>query len=456
MELFGIKIEPRNIPPLDEKFIPIYAFNKAYSVGADKPIRIAVERGEQIATFNARIYGTPDMRAADEFYIKRLIKTLLWVKGGYKIYTDNAKVYDIVKSSFARGGEREFDAKFMSEVYERPFETVLTDDIPAFRDTAKKIGGHTNGCRIGFDAGGSDRKVSAVIDGKAVFTEEVVWYPKLNSDPSYHYDGIVSALSSAAAHLPRVDAVGISSAGVMINDRAMKASLFIKVDEKRYDKEVKDIYLRAVRDLFGPVPCSVINDGDVSALAGAMSLDRNSVLGIAMGTSEAGGFVDDSGRITGWLNELAFVPVDASLDATLDEWSGDIGCGAKYFSQDAVIKLAPAAGMELNGSSPAENLKIVQKAMEEGSKAAADIYRTIGTYLGHTLAFYYDLYHCKNVLLLGRVMSGKGGDLILSTAKEVLKEYPEVYGKTEPRLPDEKFRRLGQSVTAASLPELKE
>ena len=187
-----------------------------------------------------------------------------------------------------------------------------------------------------------------------------------------------------------------------------------------------------------------------------MGLGENNVLGIAMGTSEAVGFVDAQGNITGWLNELAFMPVDANPDAMEDEWSGDIGCGVKYFSQDGVIKLAPRAGIQLDEAlSPAEKLKVVQKLMEEGSNAAASVYRSIGTYLGHTLAFYYALYGCRYVLLLGRVMSGKGGDLILSEAKRVLAdEYPDCCDKLLPALPDEKSRRVGQSVAAASLPEL--
>ena len=218
-----------------------------------------------------------------------------------------------------------------------------------------------------------------------------------------------------------------------------------------------DLYIRAIRDTFGDVPYCVINDGDVSALAGAMSLNDNSVLGIAMGTSEAVGYVDEEGRITGWLNELAFVPVDAQPDAMRDEWSGDIGCGVKYFSQDGVIKLAPRAGIELDESlSPAEKLKVVQKLMAEDDPRAAKVYESIGVYLGHTLAYYYELYGCRHVLLLGRVMSGKGGDLILDTAKKVLAdEYPELTGKIVPELPDEKFRRVGQSMAAASLPEIK-
>jgi predicted NBD/HSP70 family sugar kinase len=201
----------------------------------------------------------------------------------------------------------------------------------------------------------------------------------------------------------------------------------------------------------------VANDGDVSALAGTMSLEDNNVRGIAMGTSEAVGYVDSEGRITGWLNELAFVPVDAAPDAMRDEWSGDIGCGVKYFSQDGVIKLAPRSGIELDESlSPAEKLKVVQGLMAEDDERAAKVYESIGCYLGHTLAYYYDLYSFKHVLLLGRVMTGKGGDLLLETCKKVLAdEYPEVNKAINLALPDEKFRRVGQSMAAASLPASK-
>ena len=289
-----------------------------------------------------------------------------------------------------------------------------------------------------------------------MYSEEVVWFPKTNSDPDYHYDGIVSALKSAAEHLPRVDAVGVSSAGVYIDNRTMNASLFLKVPKDLFDAKVKDIYIRAITDTFGDVPYAVVNDGDVSALAGAMSLEDNNVLGIAMGTSEAVGYVDEEGNITGWLNELAFVPVDAAPTAMVDEWSGDIGCGVKYFSQDSVIKLAPAAGIELDESlSPAEKLKVVQGLMEQDDPRAAKIYESIGVYLAHSLALYHHLYGYRHVLLLGRVMSGKGGDLLLETCKKVLAdEYPAVNEKIHLALPDEKFRRVGQSPAAASLPEI--
>lgn len=458
MNLYGIEVSPRRMPELDPDFIPLYQFNQAFLKDAKKPLSLAVERADgQMAVCHTFIHGTGDMIQADQYYVNRIVKTMLWMKGGFKIYVAGDQgIYEYLKEAYSAGGCQAFDWDYMASVFEHPFEVVLCDRVPEAKDAPKAMGGHLEGCRIGFDAGGSDRKVSAVIDGESVYSEEVVWFPKTNSDPDYHYDGIVSALKSAAEHLPRVDAVGVSSAGVYINNRTMNASLFLKVPKDQFDAKAKDIYIRAITDTFGDVPYAVVNDGDVSALAGAMSLDDNNVLGIAMGTSEAVGYVDDQGRITGWLNELAFVPVDAAPTAMRDEWSGDIGCGVKYFSQDAVIKLAPAAGINLSESlSPAEKLKEVQKLMEtEGSPAEA-IYRSIGVYLAHSLALYFDLYHFKHVLLLGRVMSGRGGDLILDTCKSVLAdEYPEVAAAIDPALPDEKFRRVGQSAAAASLPEI--
>jgi len=456
MNRFGISVELKNIPSLDPEFMPLFRFNQEFLKTADQPISIAVERADgQMASYHTRIHGTDEMYEADCYYIERLVKTILWMKGGFRVYVSGSeKVYEYLRQTYSAEGQQAFDWDYMANIFEHPFEVVLVDQIPESKDSPKAMGGHLEGCRIGFDAGGSDRKVSAVIDGETVYSEEVVWFPKVNSDPQYHYDGIVSALKSAAAHMPRVDAVGVSSAGIYINNRTMSASLFLKVPKDIYGDQVKNIYINAITDTFGDVPYCVINDGDVSALAGAMSLNNSSVLGIAMGTSEAVGFVDEQGRITGWLNELAFVPVDAAPDAMRDEWSGDIGCGVKYFSQDSVIKLAPRAGIELEESlSPAEKLKVVQGLMAEDDPRAAKVYESIGVYLGHTLAYYYDLYACRNVLLLGRVMSGKGGDLILENAKRVLaEEYPEL--NLNPTLPDEKFRRVGQSMAAASLPEL--
>lgn len=448
--------------PLDKGFSPIYASLCQLKAQAEKEngpqLRIALERNNGlVATFDMQLL--PEGGANDEINLRlaeRMVKSMLWVYGGFRVtIAGSHKVYEGVKAQYCAGGKREFDANFMAHVYEHDFEVLYAatpEEAPARKEASAPIGRHLNGCRIGFDAGGSDRKVSAVIDGESVYSEEVVWFPKTNSDPAYHFDGIVSAMKTAASKMPRVDAIGVSSAGIYINNQTMSASLFLKVPDSEYEKYVKNIYIRAAKEI-GDVPLVVCNDGDVTALAGAMSLNQDGILGIAMGTSEAGGYVDMKGNITGWLNELAFVPCDMAGDAMVDEWSGDRGCGVKYFSQDAVIKLAPAAGIHLEESlSPAEKLKVVQAEMEKGNPEAAKIYETIGVYLGYTLAFYALFYDINHVLLMGRVTSGKGGDLVLAKAQEVLNaEYPQL--KMQVNLPDEKSRRVGQSVAAASLPE---
>ena len=460
MKFLNVEIPVKNLPELDPGFVPLGLFFKHYEKGAAKPLCIAVERsGGQIGTWECKVHGTPDMAEADAYYVDRLVKFLLWSWGGFKVYIcGDDKLAEGIKNAYTETGSRAFDKEFMEGVYERAFEVEALpyDRKPQAFQKAESVGRHVNGARIGFDAGGSDRKVSAVIDGESVFSEEVVWFPKTTADPDYHFQGIVDAFKSAAAHMPRVDAIGVSSAGIYIENRAMVASLFLKVPKDEFNRKVKDIYIRAAKEI-GDVPLVVANDGDVTALAGAMSLDDNNVLGIAMGTSEAVGYVDKNGCVTGWLNELAFMPVDANPDAMADEWSGDIGCGVKYFSQDGVIKLAPRAGIELDEAlSPAEKLKVVQGLMENGDERAAKVYESIGVYLAHAFALYYDFYEFKHVLLLGRVMSGKGGDLVLSTCKAVLAdEYPEIAGNIFPSLPDEKFRRVGQSAAAASLPEIK-
>ncbi len=424
-------------------------------------IIIAVERNKgYIATYKTRIY--PDGTGHDEenfCFIERVAKSLLWVAGGYKIIiAGNEKIGNRIKDAYTHGGLREFDVQFMERVYERPFivEVCSLEEAPKDKSAAESIGRHLDGCRIGFDAGGSDRKVSAVIDGESVYSEEVVWFPKTNSDPEYHYQGILDAMKTAASKMPRVDAIGISSAGVYIDNRIMVASLFLKVSDEDFDKKVKNMYLDVAKEIGENIPVEVANDGDVTALAGAMDLNDHSVLGIAMGTSEAGGYVDPQGNITGWINELAFVPVDYNTDAMVDEWSGDYGCGVKYFSQDGVIKLAPAAGINLDENlSPAEKLKVVQGLMEKGDQNAADIYDTIGAYFGYAIAYYSEFYDIKHVLIMGRVTSGQGGQILLSCAQEVLdKEFPELAEKIELHIPDEKSRRVGQSVAAASLPKI--
>ena len=431
---------------------------RAKAEGAEELVIGVARTGDYMTAYRTVVFANG--HDEENFkYAERLVKSMLWMYGGYRIVIAGPKaVYEHIAKEYTAEGKRSFDFGFMSRVFENTLtvEWKPIEEAPVTNISSTPIGRHLDGCRIGFDAGGSDRKVSAVVNGESVYSEEVVWFPKTSKDPQYQYDGILSAMKTAASHMPRVDAIGVSTAGVCVDNRLMSSSIFLAVSPEDYERVAKTVYIDCAKEI-GDVPVEVANDGDVTALAGAMDLNDNNVLGIAMGTSEAGGYVDGKGNITGWLNELAFAPVDYSEDAMVDEWSGDYGCGVKYFSQDGVIKLAPAAGIELDPSlSPAEKLKVVQGLMKEGDSRAADIYDTIGVYFGYTIAYYAQFYDIKHVLIMGRVTSGDGGVILLDRANEVLKtEFPELAEKIALHIPDEKSRRVGQSVAAASLPEIK-
>ena len=459
MEYLGVKIDLNSKPVLDPGFIPFGVWMDAYLQGADMPIAIAVERQDgQISVRRTFIHGTPEMAQADYRCVERYVKFLLWSIGGFKVYICGCSaIAKQLQKAYSADGERAFDYDFFQKLYEKEL-TVLDlplDDCPEANESPKPMGGHLDGCRIGFDAGGSDRKVSAVIDGECVYSEEVVWHPKTNPDPNYQYEGILDSFRTAASKMPRVDGIGVSSAGVFVGNAPMISSIFYCVPRDRWD-EVKTVFDRAAAEI-GDVPIVVANDGDVSALAGAMGMNCGNIMGLAMGTSEAVGYVDKDKNVLGWISELAFAPVDLNEDAMQDEWSTDFGVGCKYFSQDAVIKLAPRAGIELDASlTPAEKLKVVQKLMEADDERAQKVFRDIGTYLAYTVVLYNKFYDLQHLMLLGRVMSGKGGDTILSTCQEVLKkEYPALYEKVEVMLPDENTRRVGQSAAAASLPDIR-
>ena len=459
MQYLGVNYEMKHAPKLDPTFIPFGVWRAAYLNGAEHPIAIAVERDQgQVSVHRTFIHGTPEMKEADYRYVERYVKFLLWSTGGFRVSICGcSELAQMLKAAYTPEGDRAFDFTFVNQLYERDLEILdlPLEECPQANETAKPIGGHMEGCRIGFDAGGSDRKVSAVIDGECVYSEEVIWFPKLNEDPDYHFGHIVEAMKTAASKMPRVDAIGVSSAGTFIGNAPMVASLFIKVPRSNWDK-VKTIYDRAAAEI-GDVPIVVANDGDVSALAGAMGLGKGKLMGLAMGTSEAVGYVDKDQNVLGWINELAFAPVDLQATAMQDEWSTDYGVGCKYFSQDAVIKLAPWAGIEIpEDLSLAEKLKFVQKLMEADDERAIAVFETIGAYLAYTVVLYNQFYDLEYMMLLGRVMSGKGGDTILRVCNEILAdEYPELAKKCLVTLPDEKMRRVGQSVAAASLPAAK-
>ncbi len=455
-------LKPTIVPPLDEDFRPAVLANHAFldevaESGVGVPLLLGLERSDgYLSHFATQVFPEGHVRAdANLYYVERIVKFLLWQKGGWKIYVGGPRsIAEYIRECYSPEGVRRFDYHFMEkDVYERAFTVVSCDpaEVPLDKESGEPLGRHLDGCRIGFDLGASDRKSSAVIDGEAVFSEEIIWDPKVQSDPDYHYREIMKSINAAAAKMPRLEAIGGSAAGIYIDNRVRIASLFRGIPAERYD-EVRNLFIR-IRDEMG-VPLEIVNDGDVTALAGSMSLGDNGVLGIAMGSSEAGGYVNLEGNITGWLNELAFAPVDYNPDAPVDEWSGDRGVGSLYFSQQCVFRLAPKVGILIPGDrSKAGQLQFVQEMLEAGHEGAVKIWQTIGCYLGYGIAHYADFYDLKHVLILGRCTSGCGGKLILDRALEVLNtDFPELAGRVNIQLPDEKSRRVGQSIAAASLP----
>jgi predicted NBD/HSP70 family sugar kinase len=451
--------KPLITAPLDPGFQPAVLFNREYirNVGVSGkavPLVLGLEREcGLVSRFETVVSSIAD--AETLLYVERLVKFLLWGRGGWKLHFGGPKaIGEFIRKTYSARGARKFDCDMMALAYGKKFEVVLTsaDKVPAAKDMEVAAGGHLKGCRIGFDLGASDYKVSAVVDGEAIFTEETPWDPKVQANPEYHYHHISSALHRAAACMPRVDAIGGSSAGVIVDNEIRVASLLRAIPKKLFPTAAA-VFKRIAKEW--NVPLVVMNDGDVTALAGALSLQQTGMLGIAMGSSEAAGFMDKRGRILGWLNELAFAPIDYNPKSPADEWSGDSGVGALYFSQQAVNKLLPAAKIKLpKAMDLPERLKEVQNLMAASDERAAKIYETIGVYLGYAIPHYRDFYDFDHMLILGRVTTGQGGDIVIAKAREVLAmEFPEV--SIAMHVPDEKSRRVGQAVAAASLPKAK-
>ena len=459
-------VSPPTEPELDPAFQPAVLWNRAYRarVAADpdaKDVRIALERPDgTVFVHDTRIlhhHGTNVI--GNERYIERLVKHLLWMKGGSRIHVGGSeRLARMLSSTYGPNGERAFDHEIVGTKIFGEGLTVRScpiEDTPAPTQKSVALGRNLDGCRIGFDLGGSDRKCAALVDGEVVHSEEVAWDPYFEKDPQYHYDGIVDTLRRAAAKLPRVDAIGGSAAGVYVNNEVRVASLFRGVSPEDFDAHVRRIFFR-VREEWPGVPFEVVNDGEVTALAGSMSLNDNALLGISMGTSLAAGYCDPDGHITPFLNELAFIPVDFRPGAPADEWSGDVGCGVQYFSQQAVARLAPLANLDFPEELPfAARLVEVQKLMADGDERAHRIYSTIGTYFGYTIAHLAEFYEIRNLLVLGRVTSGVGGEVIIEGAEAVLRaEFPKLAKQITLRTPSEKDKRHGQAIAAASLPKI--
>ncbi len=457
-------------PVLDHEFIPAKLWNDSYRdlVAEEGGVSVIIylqQNNGNVFSYKAKVLelseGNEDLSVK---YIERLVKFLLWQKGGCRITIEgNANVVDPLvsklKAIYSSEGKRSFDCEFIgSKIYGKALEIEgCSEGSFALKSQSKvsSLGRNLEGCRIGFDLGGSDRKCAALIDGKVVYSEEITWDPYFQSDHNYHYEGIQNSLKNAAAHLPRVDAIGGSAAGVYVDTEVRAGSLFRGVSDEDFEKHVQRIFFKVKED-WGNVPFDVVNDGEVTALAGSMSIGKNAVLGISLGTSQAVGYVNSDGFIEPWLNELAFAPVDYREEVAQDEWSGDFGCGVQYFSQQAINRLLKPAGIDLSDEMPfPEKLKAVQALMIEGDERAKNIYQTIGAYLGYSLLHYAEFYEIENLLLLGRVTTGEGGDIIINEAKRVLKTIdPAFFEKLRFSTPSETDKRHGQAIAAASLPKI--
>lgn len=454
------QVRPSCVPVLDPDFLPAVLWNATYrslaaEVTGSRELDLALVRPDGTAfRWSSPVLPEGDAHAADTLrYVERVLKFLLWQKGGSRVLIAGApELVPALAAIYGPGGARAFDSDFIGgKIFGEAlsFRVVSKEEMPAESAEAIALGRHLGGCRIGFDLGGSDRKCAAVIDGEVVFSEEIVWDPYFQSDPAYHIEGVQDSLMRAAAHLPRVDAIGGSSAGVYVNNEVKAASLFRGVSEADFEARIRKMFFE-LKDRWNGIPFEVVNDGEVTALAGSMSLNENAVLGVAMGTSEAAGYVDPNGSIRPWLNELAFAPVDYRENGPRDEWSADEGCGVQFFSQQGVARLAKAAGFEFGSMPFPEQLVEVQTAMKAGDSRARQIYETIGTCFGYAIAHYADFYEIRNLLILGRVTSGEGGSVIIAEAEKVLAtEFPALRIKLV--VPDEKTKRHGQAVAAASL-----
>ncbi|MFZ5890778.1 MAG: ROK family protein [Myxococcota bacterium] len=462
--MFTFSDVPRIVSPLDPGFRPISLARRAFREEIARArtsawLTFALERDQgQVSIVREAVFADAHPLAShNAAYAERLLKSLLWQRGAGRVLVSgpSSAVAELAET-YSPSGARAFDAAFFGNVYERTFsvEPTREDQLPRARERARPLGGDFRGCRIGFDAGGSDCKVAALADGEVVYADEFAWEPKAHDDPRYHLAMVHDCIRTARTKLAGLDAIGVSSAGIYVNNQTRVASLFRRVPKAAFDEHIRNIYAD-LEQQWG-VPVEVANDGDVAALAGSLELGSGSLLGLAFGTSLAAGFVDEERRILGWLNELAFAPLDLAEAAPRDEeWSGDCGTGVQYLSQDAALRLAASANLELKAGTKAERLRELQLRAEDNERAAISVFETMGVYLGYALLDYAEFYPMRNVLLLGRVTSGVAGGELLKAAQHVLSaEAPALLERVTLHLPAEAQRRVGQATAAASLPVL--
>jgi len=408
-----------------------------------------------------------------------MIQETIWRCGATALQLAGpAKICELLKANFSKGGTYEFEAATMPKcngTADVVFEVTIVGagDLPENKDTPQECGKDANGCRLAFDLGKSDIKTVCIKDGEVLDSAETEW-DVTNPDPDYHFDAIVDAMRKCverakAKGFGEIQAVGGSATGtVSPNNEATWCDIFPNVPPDVYKAKVVDIFKRIVKEVAGDVPMKVINDGEVTALAAVQKIKKGNVMGISMGSSEGGGYTNADGNLMGWINELCYIKLDMNPKAPKEPWTNcHTGLSHMYLGQRGATKNAhkicevpenykyPHPDMcTIKHEDHAQCLKLVQKAMVENPEKASDLYRTCGVYLGYGLAQYCEHYKIDHVMILGRVSKGAGGDLMLQVAAEVLAtEFPEL-PKIEFHTADDHFKAVGQCIAAAALPQI--
>ena len=457
-----LEVEARHIPEIDPGFLPAVLWNRAFAsaVRASRggvPLGIALVRQDgTVFRHSARILpATPAHAALNQRYVERLLKFLLWQKGGSTVLVKgDGALARALASQYSAKGARAFDRDFLGRrVFGAPIEVKAAKELPPARETQRPLGRHLDGCRIGFDLGGSDRKAAALVDGKVVFSDEVKWNPYFEKDPAYHLEGVNDSIRRAARHLPRIDAIGGSAAGVYVNSEPRVGSLYRGVSEPDFDRHIRGLF-RALQQWLGR--CAV-RGGERRRGDGARRLD------VAALECRARHLARDQhgGRLRHARRQHHAVAQRARLRAGRlpAARAGRRVVGRPGRRRPVLLPAGgeppacPRPGSTLPAEMPlAERLVEVQALMAKGDPRARKIYEAIGVYLGYGIAHFADFYAIESVLVLGRVTSGQGGDAIVETAARVLEdEFPALAERIRLRTPDEKEKRHGQAIAAASL-----
>ena len=167
-------------PILDAEFVPAVLWNREFEKDATEPVVIALCRGDKVVARHELKVVADDLDRSFK-YIERLLKLTLWSVGGNTVrFCGPDKLFERLKAHYTDTAIGRFDSEIIGEkIFDRAlqFEWAAADEIPEPTQDSAPLGRHLDGCRIGFDLGGSDRKCAAVIDGEVVFSEEVEWNP---------------------------------------------------------------------------------------------------------------------------------------------------------------------------------------------------------------------------------------------------------------------------------------